>query len=83
MGTRQAQISIYPDRGGGYRWRLRAGNGHIVADSGGAYTRRRDAVRAARRLVRLVRGRLEITGEEAFRPTVPIGLRRAGGPAAS
>lgn len=30
----------------GWRWRLRAGNGRIVAESGEAYTRRADACRA-------------------------------------
>jgi uncharacterized protein YegP (UPF0339 family) len=30
----------------GWRWRLVAGNGRIIADSGEAYTRRYDAARA-------------------------------------
>ena len=37
----------------GYRWRLVAGNGEIVA-SGEAYTRKRDAMRACRMLKRSV-----------------------------
>lgn len=32
----------------GWRWRLRAGNNEIVADSAEAYTRRRDCERAVR-----------------------------------
>lgn len=34
----------------GWRWHLVAANGRIVADSGEAYTRERDAVRAVRRI---------------------------------
>jgi uncharacterized protein YegP (UPF0339 family) len=30
----------------GYRWRLKAANNRTIADSGEAYTRKRDAVRA-------------------------------------
>lgn len=36
----------------GYRWRLMAANGRIVADSGEAYTRNADALAAAKRLTR-------------------------------
>ena len=42
----------------GWRWRLRAANGEIIS-TGEAYTRRRDAVRGAKRAhprVRLVEG---------------------------
>ena len=39
---------VYQDAAGGWRWRLVAANGHIVADSGESYTRHEDAVRAAR-----------------------------------
>lgn len=34
----------------GWRWRLKARNGRIVADSGEAYASRPNALRAARRL---------------------------------
>jgi len=34
----------------GWRWRLKAANGEIVADSGEAYTRRTDVKRAIRML---------------------------------
>lgn len=33
----------------GWRWTLRASNGSVVADGGESYTRRHDAVKAARR----------------------------------
>jgi uncharacterized protein YegP (UPF0339 family) len=41
-------LTIYKARDG-WRWRLVAKNGHCVADSGEAYTRRSDALRAALR----------------------------------
>jgi uncharacterized protein YegP (UPF0339 family) len=34
------------DRSGEYRWRLRAANSRIIAESGEAYRRERDAWRA-------------------------------------
>lgn len=43
-------IKVYPDARGGWRWRLRAANGRIVADSGEAYSGRREAMRAAQAL---------------------------------
>lgn len=39
----------------GYRWRLVAANGRIVADSGEAYTRKRDAYRATVAVKAMVR----------------------------
>ncbi len=39
-------FEVYRDRAGGWRWRLVHRNGNILADSGEAYTRRRDARRA-------------------------------------
>lgn len=38
----------------GWRWRLAAANGEIVADSGEAYTTRHDAERAAERTKELM-----------------------------
>lgn len=32
------KFQVYEDRAGEYRWRLRAGNGEIVADSAEGYT---------------------------------------------
>ena len=43
---RRARFRIYRDQAGQYRWRLRAANNRIIADSGESYTRRRDCVRA-------------------------------------
>lgn len=37
-----AQFEIYRDSAEEYRWRLRANNGNIVADSGQGYSRRVD-----------------------------------------
>lgn len=41
---------FYQDRKGGWRWRLIGANNRIVADSGEAYTRERDAKRAFNRM---------------------------------
>jgi len=38
---------IYQDRSGKWRWRLRARNGNIVADSGQGYATKHNAKRAA------------------------------------
>lgn len=46
-----ARFQVYQDRKGEWRWRLRARNGRIVADSGEGYSRRRDADRAAKAVV--------------------------------
>ena len=43
---RPARFDVYK-AADGYRWRLLAGNNKIIADSGEAYTRERDAQRAA------------------------------------
>lgn len=43
------RLDIYQDRAKGWRWRLIAPNGRIIADSAEAYTRRSDALRGARR----------------------------------
>lgn len=37
-----AQFEVYRDSADDYRWRLRAGNGNIIADSGQGYSRRTD-----------------------------------------
>lgn len=42
-------LSIYKARDG-YRWRLVARNGRLIADSGEAYSRKADAKRAVWRL---------------------------------
>jgi len=40
---------VYKDAAGGWRWRLVAANGKIVADGAEGYTRRRDCIRAIER----------------------------------
>lgn len=37
---------IYKDRVGEYRWRLRAGNNRIIADSGEGYRNKADCIAA-------------------------------------
>lgn len=44
-------ITVYRDKAGGWRWRLKASNGRKVADSGEAYASQTNANRAAARLV--------------------------------
>jgi uncharacterized protein YegP (UPF0339 family) len=46
----ELRLSIYQDKAGGWRWRLKASNGRIVADSGEAYVSHANALRAAKRL---------------------------------
>lgn len=40
------RFHVYQDAAGQYRWRLKAANGRTIADSGEAYTRQRDCLRA-------------------------------------
>lgn len=47
------RFHVYKGGNGQWYWRLRAGNGRIVADGEG-YTRRHDAVRACNRFKALV-----------------------------
>jgi uncharacterized protein YegP (UPF0339 family) len=48
VSTITPRCEVYPDRSGQWRWRLRARNGRLLADSAESYTRKRDAERAAR-----------------------------------
>ncbi|HEX5989125.1 MAG TPA: DUF1508 domain-containing protein [Solirubrobacterales bacterium] len=41
------KFEIYADKGSSYRWRLKAGNGQIVATSGESFDSRSNAKRAA------------------------------------
>jgi uncharacterized protein YegP (UPF0339 family) len=43
---RQAHFETYRDQSGDWRWRLRAANGRIVADSAEGYASRRNVHRA-------------------------------------
>jgi uncharacterized protein YegP (UPF0339 family) len=49
-----AKTEVYRDKAGDWRWRRIASNGEIVADSGEGYSRKFDALMAAR----------EVFGEE-------------------
>ena len=51
---RHGVLLIYRDHGGDWRWRLKAGNGKIVADSSEAYSSKTKAERAATELARHV-----------------------------
>ena len=42
------KIELYQGRDGLWRWRFRAGNGEIIADSGEGYTGKRACNRAVR-----------------------------------
>lgn len=42
--------TIYKDKKGEWRWRIKAGNGRIMADSGEGYKRKRSLVDAMRKL---------------------------------
>lgn len=46
MSEHRGHFEVYSDRAGDWRWRLRAGNGRIVADSGEGYASRRNVKRA-------------------------------------
>lgn len=46
MSAPFAHFEIYKDKGGEWRWRLRARNGRIVADSAEGYASKRNATRA-------------------------------------
>lgn len=47
------RFEVYPDPNGEWRWRLRATNGRIVADSAESYKRRASADRAIASIKRL------------------------------
>lgn len=44
------RFEVYEDSSGRYRWRLKAGNGEIIADSGQGYSRENEAHRAVERV---------------------------------
>lgn len=57
------KIEVYPAKDG-WRFRVVAHNGNIVADSGEAYTRKASALRAARRLPVIVASAVIVVGGE-------------------
>ena len=46
MKTKHNTFTVYRDKRKEWRWRLKASNGHILADSGEGYKRKRDCLRA-------------------------------------
>lgn len=46
----KATLAVYLDDAREYRWRLKLGNGRVIADSGEGYVTRKAAVYAAQRL---------------------------------
>jgi uncharacterized protein YegP (UPF0339 family) len=54
-----AKFYVYKDANGEYRWRLRAGNGRVIADSGEGYERKIDCEHG-----------IELIKEES--PTAPV-----------
>jgi len=44
------KVEIYRDNRGEWRWRLRAGNGRIIADGGEGYTRKAAALNGMMRV---------------------------------
>jgi len=75
------RCQIYRDRAGEWRWRWRAGNNRVVADSGEGYSSRDAAWRAAdsarRAVVRLPTRRL-VRVARAPRPLLGVSPRSGG-----
>lgn len=68
------RIRIYQDRAGEWRWRLKAANGKIVADSSEGYKRRSAADRAVQRLLEMLRDgvSVEVAGPAPIAPGAPV-----------
>jgi len=54
--TKNAVLAVYRDRQKKWRWRFKASNGRIVADSAEGYERYAGAVKGFRSLMRAVQG---------------------------
>jgi uncharacterized protein YegP (UPF0339 family) len=54
------RLQVYEDAHGEWRWRLRAANGRIVADSAEGYVNRSGAQRAAQTVLAMLAGPLQI-----------------------
>ena len=48
-------LEVYQGRGRGWYWRLKSGNGLTIADGAEGYSTASNAMRAARRLVEIMR----------------------------
>lgn len=53
MAKTKVKITVYPDRGGRWRWRRRVGNGNVSAASAEDFASRGNGLRAGRREVEL------------------------------
>ncbi len=51
---RTAKVEIYRDSRREWRWRMKASNGRILADSGEGYRRKASALQGARRVRELI-----------------------------
>ena len=61
QAMKNPKVEVYRDKGGKWRWRARARNGHIVADSAEGYSRRVDCLRGLKSQAACVsEGRIEI-----------------------
>lgn len=54
MASTRPVIEVYADIAGSYRWRMKARNGKIIADSAEGYASRRNALRATQAFLELV-----------------------------
>jgi len=66
----KAHVTIYKDAASEWRWKVVA-NGHIMADSGEGYTRRRAAIRAWDRLASYIAD--ERFTAVVYDPPAPVG----------
>jgi uncharacterized protein YegP (UPF0339 family) len=57
---RTAKIEVYRDGRREWRWRLRASNGRILADSGEGYRRRRSVREAVHRVRTILTGQVPV-----------------------
>ncbi len=60
MATRQPKLEKFEDRSGGFRWRLRASNGKIIADSAEAYSSASALNRAVGSVLDAFRSKVEV-----------------------
>ena len=60
---REAHFDVYKSADG-WRWRIKAANGRIVADGGEAYARRAGATRAVAGLIRILAADIPVVQRE-------------------
>lgn len=61
--SREAHFEVYK-AADGWRWRIKAANGRIVADGGEAYASRRNARRAVAGLIRILAADIPVVQRE-------------------